>query len=95
MSEQLGWLISVKGRERMATRPQPYYAHTEAEKDWYLANSRQPEIYEVTRVPDPLTQEQRAELEAWVHRTRRAAAPNTSGGTTTSPERSSCILQKE
>jgi len=59
--EHLGWLISVKGWQDMATRPTPYYAHTETEKDWYLKNSGQPEIYDITRVPDPLTAEERAE----------------------------------
>lgn len=68
MSEHLGWLISVKGWETMATRPKPYYAHTESEKDWYLKNSMQPEIYDVTRVPDPLTPEQRAEHDDFVFR---------------------------
>lgn len=66
MTDHLGWLISVKGWETMATHPQPFYAHTEAEKDWYLHNSRQPDIYDVTRVPDPLTPEQRAEHDHFV-----------------------------
>ena len=67
MPEQhLGWQIAVKGWETMATRPQPHYAHTESEKDWYLKNSGQPEIYDVTRVPDPLTPEERAERHAFV-----------------------------
>jgi hypothetical protein len=68
MPEHLGWLIAVKGWEQMATRPQPYYAHTEEEKDWYLRNSLRPDMYDVTRVPDPLSPEERAEQEAWVHR---------------------------
>jgi hypothetical protein len=67
MSEHLGWLISVKGWEQMATKPKPYYAHTETEKDWYLRNSMHPEIYDVTRVPDPMTADERAAVEAWVH----------------------------
>lgn len=62
----MGWLISVKGWEHMAIHPKPYYAHTESEKDWYLTNSTQPEIYDVTRVPDPLTPEERAAREAFV-----------------------------
>lgn len=64
--EHLGWLISVKGWETSATRPKPYYAHTEAERDWYLRNSGKPEIYDVTRVPDPLSPEKRAEQDAFV-----------------------------
>jgi hypothetical protein len=68
MSElvHLGWLISVKGWETMATHPRPFYAHTEVEKDWYLTNSMQPELYDVARVPDPYTPEHRAAVEAWV-----------------------------
>lgn len=77
MSEHLGWLISVKGWEQMVTHPKPFYAHTEAEKDWYLANSMRPEMYEVTRVPDPYTPEQRADHEAWVHASTVGLMPTT------------------
>lgn len=68
----MGWLISRKGWQNMATRPEPYYAHTEDEKDWYLRNTMRPELYDVERVPDPLTPEQRAEKDTFVNRFRKS-----------------------
>jgi hypothetical protein len=52
MSEPVdtGWLISRKGWENMATRPKPYLARTEAERDWYLRNSMEADQYDVTPV---------------------------------------------
>jgi hypothetical protein len=73
--QHMGWLISVKGWEHMATHPKPYYAHTESEKDWYLANSTEPGWYDVTRVPDPLTPQQRAEREAFIRGPAPAYCP--------------------
>lgn len=64
--EHLGWLITVKGADKMATHPPGYYAHTESEKDWYLRNSMNPDNYDVTRVPDPMAPADRAELERQV-----------------------------
>jgi len=66
MSET-GWVITVKGADKMATHPKPYFAKTDEERDWYLRNSLQPERYNVERAPDPLTPERRAEIDAWVH----------------------------
>jgi len=59
----MGWQIALKGWENMITRPRPYYAHTQAELDWYLKNYGPADKYDITRAPDPLTPDIRADLE--------------------------------
>jgi hypothetical protein len=59
----MGWSIRIKGADQMATRPRPYYAHTQAELDWYLKQYGPADKYDITRAPDPLSPGERAELE--------------------------------
>jgi hypothetical protein len=51
------WKIAIRDelRARMATQPEPYWATTESERDWYLKNAYRPrEDYVVVEVPGPL-----------------------------------------
>lgn len=69
MSEDpvMGWLITIKGADQMVTHPKPYFAKDDAERDWYLHSSGQPDRYDVQPAPDPLTPAHRAAVEAWIH----------------------------
>jgi hypothetical protein len=49
------WRIALRRAPGMATRPEPIYATTEAERDWWLARLTRPrEEYHVDHVPDPI-----------------------------------------
>jgi hypothetical protein len=51
------WKIAIRDelRARMATQPEPNWATTESERDWYLKNGHRPrEDYEVVEVPGPV-----------------------------------------
>lgn len=77
MSETLlpgmAWKIEVRDAERLGTHPSPYYADTDAERDWFLRTQmhRPVEDYVIEQVPDPLTPGMRAELAE--HRERSLA----------------------
>jgi hypothetical protein len=49
------WRIALRRAPGMATRPEPSYAKTEAERDWWLDRLTRPrEEYEVEQLPDPV-----------------------------------------
>lgn len=62
----LVWRIQLRRAPGMSTRPEPYYASSEAERDWYLTKllHRPADEYVVDQVPDPLSAEDRADIEA-------------------------------
>lgn len=68
------WKIAIRDelRANMATNPEPYWATTESERDWFLEKQlhRPREDYDVVEVPGPVARAIRDEQIRW--KARRA-----------------------